>query len=143
MVSVFIFSFSAMNPTIKKILLYFAVAWAVIISVLGITAIWWNINEDIIWRTLLTYLVLFLAILAISATPSLYDKFKNYTEIASIGSWILIISIAIVWLLICMDIWKAFLQSDLIRKIIATIGILNCSVLMAVFSIDKRGSKSS
>jgi hypothetical protein len=55
----------------------------------------------------------------------------------------LIISIGAVAVLICMDIWQAFMKSDLIRKIIATIGVINFSMLIFVFSINKWGDKAS
>lgn len=132
-----------MNPTLKKIFLYFAIAWALVLAILWIVAIWWNINEDIIGRTLLTYFVLFLAFVAISSTPILYEKFKNYPELASVWNWLLIISIAVVGLLIIMDIWHSPLESALVWKIIATIGIVNFSMLIFVFSMNKWWEKSS
>ena len=132
-----------MNPKLKRIFLYFAIVWALVIGILWIIAIWWNINEDIILRTLATYFVLFIAFIAISWSQKLYDKFKGYPEIASAWSWLLIISIGAVAVLICMDIWQAFMKSDLIRKIIATIGVINFSMLIFVFSINKWGDKAS
>ena len=123
--------------------MYFAFVWALVIAVLWIIAIWWDINEDIILRTLLTYLILFLAFVCISASPKLYEKFENYPELSSIWSWILIISIGAIAVLICMDIWKSVLSSDLVWKIIATIGVVNFSMLIFVFSINKWGDKSS
>jgi hypothetical protein len=131
-----------MNQTLRKILLYFAIAGAVIVAVLWIISIWWNINGDIIWRTLLTYIVLFLAILSISGAHNLYDKFKNYPELASIWNWLLIVSVAAVALFICMEIWHSIVDSDLIWKIIATIGVINFAMLIIVFSMDKWWSKS-
>lgn len=123
--------------------MYFAFVWALVIAILWIIAIWWDINEDIILRTLLTYLILFLAFVCISASPKLYEKFENYPELSSIWSWILIISIGAIAVLICMDIWKSVLSSDLVWKIIATIGVVNFSMLIFVFSINKWGDKSS
>ena len=132
-----------MNPKLTKIFMYFAFVWALVIAVLWIIAIWWNINEDIILRTLLTYLILFLAFVCISAASKLYDRFRNYPELSSIWSWILIISIGAIAVLICMDIWKSVLSSDLVWKIIATIGVVNFSMLIFVFSINKWGDKSA
>lgn len=123
--------------------MYFAFVWALVIAVLWIIAIWWNINEDIILRTLLTYFVLFLAFVCISASPKLYEKFDSYPELSSIWSWVLIISIGAIAVLICMDIWKSVLSTDLVWKIIATIGVVNFSLLIFVFSINKWWDKSS
>ena len=123
--------------------MYFAFVWALVIAVLWIIAIWWNINEDIILRTLLTYLILFLAFVCISAASKLYDRFRNYPELSSIWSWILIISIGAIAVLICMDIWKSVLSTDLVWKIIATIGVVNFSMLIFVFSINKWWDKSA
>lgn len=132
-----------MNPKLKRIFLYFAIVWALVIGILWIIAIWWNINEDIILRTLLTYFVLFLAFVCISASPKLYEKFDSYPELSSIWSWVLIISIGAIAVLICMDIWKSVLSTDLVWKIIATIGVVNFSLLIFVFSINKWWDKSS
>ena len=123
--------------------MYFAFVWALVIAVLWIIAIWWNINEDIILRTLLTYFVLFLAFVCISASPKLYEKFDSNPELSSIWSWVLIISIGAIAVLICMDIWKSVLSTDLVWKIIATIGVVNFSLLIFVFSINKWWDKSS
>ncbi len=123
--------------------MYFAFVWALVIAILWIIAIWWNINEDIILRTLLTYFVLFLAFVCISASPKLYEKFDSYPELSSIWSWVLIISIGAIAVLICMDIWKSVLSTDLVWKIIATIGVVNFSLLIFVFSINKWWDKSS
>ena len=137
-------SFSiTMNPTLKKIFMYFAIAWALVIAVLWIIAIWWNINEDIIGRTLLTYLILFLAFVGVSTAPKLYEMFKHYPDLSSVWSRILVVSVFAVAILICMDIWHSILSSDLIWKIIATIGVVNFSVLVFVFSINKWWGKSS
>ncbi|MBR6907298.1 hypothetical protein IKN40_02045 [bacterium] len=47
--------------------------------------------------------------------------FKNYPELSSVGSWILVVSVFAIAILICMDIWNSILSTDLIWKIIATI----------------------
>lgn len=131
-----------MNKTVKNILLYFAITGAVIFAILGIYSIWGDINWDVISRTILTYIVLFLSILWISSTHELYDKFKYYPELASIGNWLLIISISLISLLICVLIWDAYKQSDLLWKIIATIWVINFSVVIFVFSMNKRWAKA-
>ena len=132
-----------MNKTIKSILLYFAITWAIIFAILGIYSIWWDIDWDVIWRTILTYVVLFLAILWISWTHELYDKFKNYPELSSVGNWLLIISISVVALLICVLIWEAYKQPDLLWKLIATIWVINFSMVIFVFSMNKWWPKAS
>ena len=140
----FLYSFTiSMNPKLKKTFMCFALVWALVIAVLWIIAIWWNISEDIVLRTLLTYLILFLAFVCISASPKLYERFQNYPDLSSVCSWILIISIWAIAVLVCMDIWKSVLSTDLIWKIIATIGVVNFSILIFVFSINKRWDKSS
>ena len=131
-----------MNKTVKNILLYFAITGAVIFAILGIYSIWGDIDWDVISRTILTYIVLFLSILWISSTHELYDKFKYYPELASIGNWLLIISISLISLLICVLIWDAYKQSDLLWKIIATIWIINFSVVIFVFSMNKRWARA-
>ena len=131
-----------MNKTVKNILLYFAITGAVIFAILGIYSIWGDIDWDVISRTILTYIVLFLSILWISSTHELYDKFKYYPELASVGNWLLIISISLISLLICVLIWDAYKQSDLLWKIIATIWVINFSVVIFVFSMNKRWARA-
>lgn len=131
-----------MNRTVKNILLYFAITGAVIFAILGIYSIWGDIDWDVISRTILTYIVLFLSILWISSTHELYDKFKYYPELASVGNWLLIISISLISLLICVLIWDAYKQSDLLWKIIATIWVINFSVVIFVFSMNKRWARA-
>ena len=131
-----------MNKTVKNILLYFAITGAVIFAILGIYSIWGDIDGDVISRTILTYIVLFLSILWISSTHELYDKFKYYPELASVGNWLLIISISLISLLICVLIWDAYKQSDLLWKIIATIWVINFSVVIFVFSMNKRWARA-
>ncbi len=131
-----------MNKTVKNILLYFAITGAVIFAILGIYSIWGDIDWDVISRTILTYIVLFLSILWISSTHELYDKFKYYPELASVGNWLLIISISLISLLICVLIWDAYKQSDLLWKIIATIWVINFSVIIFVFSMNKRWARA-
>ena len=82
------------------------------------------------------------SILWISSTHELYDKFKYYPELASIGNWLLIISISLISLLICVLIWDAYKQSDLLWKIIATIWVINFSVVIFVFSMNKRWARA-
>lgn len=131
-----------MNQTLKKILLYFAISWAAIVAALWIYSIRWSVDEEIILRTIATYLVLFLSILAISWVPKIYDKVAGYPELVSIGIWLLTISIAIVGLLICVSIWDA-MNVDFAWKIIATIGMINFVMVVVIFSMDKRWPKSS
>ncbi len=134
-----------MNKTLKNILLYFAIIWAIVVALLWIIAIWWNIDEEIIWRTILTYIVLFLWIVSISWAPKLYEKVVHYPDFASIGIWLLTISISIVGLLICISIWDvnhAIIDIDFIWKVVATIGIINFAAIVFIFSMDKWGPKS-
>ena len=131
-----------MNKTLKKILLYFAITWAVIVAVLWILSIWWDVNEEIISRTIATYLVLLLSIVLISRVPKLYEKIWNYPDLVSIGIRLLTISISIVGLLICVSIWDA-IDDDLAWKITATLCMINFVMIVVIFSMDKRWSKSS
>jgi hypothetical protein len=97
----------------------------------------------VIGRTILTYLILFLSILSISWVHKVYDRFLVYPELASMGNWLLTISISVVALLICISIWDfSLINFDLLWKIIATIGIVNFAVIIFIFSMNKWGPKS-
>lgn len=81
--------------------------------------------------------MLFLSIVSISGVPKLYEKVKNYPELVSVGIWLLTISISIVGLLISVLIWDTEMDVDIIRKLIATIGMINFVMIVVVFSMDK------
>lgn len=131
-----------MNKTLKKILLYFAITWAVIVAALWIFSIWWDVNEEIISRTIATYLVLLLSIVLISRVPKLYEKIWSYPDLVSIGIRLLTTSISIVGLLICVSIWDA-IDDDFAWKIIATLCMINFVMIVVIFSMDKWWPKSS
>lgn len=130
-----------MNKTLKKILLYFAITWAAIVAALWIFSIRWDVDDEIILRTITTYLVLFLSVLAISWVPKLYEKVLKYPELVSLGIWLLTISISIAGLVISVSIWNA-IDDDFAWKIIATLGMINFVMIVAIFSMDKWWPKS-
>ena len=130
-----------MNKTLKKILLYFAIAWAAVVAALWIFSIRWDVNEEVVLRTIATYLVLFFSIVTISWVPKLYEKILNYPELVSVGIWLLTISISIAGLLISVSIWDA-IGDNFAWKIIATLGMINFVMIVAIFSMDKRWPKS-
>ncbi len=130
-----------MNKTLKKIFLYFAVSWALILTILWLIAVWWNIDKGVVWRTFLTYIVLFIAFLSISGANKMYDNFKNYVEYASIWNWLLTISIVVTALIICIWIWDTIF--DWSWKIIVSLMIINFATYILVFSMNKWWSNSS
>ena len=131
-----------MNSTLKKIILYFSILWAITVTVLWIGHIWWNIATDVIWRTIATYLVLFISIALIPTVPELYRSIKYYPELASVWVWLLSITIAVICLVVCVAIWKTDLDSNLVWRTIATMLMINFWMIVAVFAMDKWWSRS-
>lgn len=131
-----------MNKTLKKILLYFAILGAAIVTILWIGHIWWNIGIEVIWRTIATYIVLFISISLIPTVPNLYRQVKYYPELVSIGVWLLSITIAVICLVICVAIWKPHSDADVVWKTIATMLMINFGMIVAIFAMDKWWSRS-
>lgn len=132
-----------MNKTLKKILLYFSILWATTIAVLWIGNIWWNIGIEVIWKTIATYLVLFVSVSLIPSVPKLYRSVKYYPELVSIGVWLLSITIAIIGLVICGAIWKEHSNADVVWQVISTMWMINFAMIVIIFAMDKWWSRSS